>query len=152
MGPVERIRQSFESTCVVRSLEREACSVGLGGVPEPCLVVDLDLPGSPLDQQSTRCDHLVFAGDGEEEFVVAPVEFKTKWREKVVTQLEAGAAELDRHAPVGLATTFRPVVALHRFKPKAVRRSLRERVGFRGRQEPIRVVMCGEELGSVLGK
>ena len=152
MGLVDRIRQSFKSTCVVSSLKRDGCSVGLDGVPEPFLLIDLDLPGSPLDQQSRRCDHLVFAGDGESQFVVAPVEFKTKWREKVVAQLEAGAAELDRHAPVGPATTFRPVVALHRFSPKAVRRSLRERVAFRGRQEPIRVVMCGEQLGSVLGK
>ena len=151
MGPVERIRQSFKSTCVVSSLERDACSVGLDGVPEPCLLIDLDLPGSPLDQQTRRCDHLVFAGDGESQFVVAPVEFKTRWREKVVTQLEAGAAELDRHAPVGPATTFRPVVALHRWR-KIRRRRFRKMVAFRGRQEPIRVVMCGEQLGSVLGK
>ena len=79
---------------------------------------------------------------------MAPVEFKTKWREKVVGQLQAGADEANRHTPVAPVPTFRPVVALHRFRPTA-RRRLRERVAFRGQLEPIRVVMCGEALGKV---
>ena len=150
MGPVESIGQSFRSTCIVSRLTRDGCSVDLAGVPEPRLLIDLDLPGSPLDDQSVRCDYLVFAGDGKRHFLVAPVEFKTKWREKTVKQLQAGADESDRHVPVALVATFRPVVALHRFSPKAARRRLRERVSFRGRVEPIRVVLCGERLGTVL--
>ncbi len=122
----------------------------MAGIPEPHLLIDLDLPGSPLGTQSVRCDYLVFAGDGKRQFLVAPVEFKTKWREKTVRQLQAGADESDRHAPVTPAATFRPVVALHRFSPKARRRSLREKVSFRGRSEPIRVVKCGEKLAAVL--
>lgn len=150
MGPVERIRQSVRSTCIAKHLRRASCTVGLTGFPEPHLLIDLDLPGSPLDDRSVRCDYLVFAGDGKRHFMVAPVEFKTKWREKTVKQLQAGADESDRRVPVALAVTFRPVVALHRFSPKATRRSLRERVSFRGRMEPIRVVLCGERLATVL--
>lgn len=149
MGPIERIRKSFKSTCVVGCLIRDGCSVNLAGVPEPRLLIDLDLPGSPLDEQSVRCDYLVFASDGKRRLLVTPVEFKTKWREKVVKQLQAGADEANRHVPVTPAATFRPVVALHRFSPKTARRRLRERVAFRGRLEPIRVVMCGEALGKV---
>ena len=102
-----------------------------------------------MDDQSVRCDYLVFAGDGKSQFLVAPVEFKTKWREKTVKQLQAGADESNRHAPVAPAATFRPVAALHRFS-KVARRKLRKRVAFRNRLEPIRVVMCGEKLGTVL--
>ena len=99
MGPVESIGQSFRSTCIVSRLTHDGCSVDLAGVPEPRLLIDLDLPGSPLDDQSVRCDYLVFAGDGKRHFLVAPVEFKTKWREKTVKQLQAGADESDRHVP-----------------------------------------------------
>ncbi len=149
MGEVEKIRRSFSNTCIVTSLRRRECSVSLAGVPEPHLLIDLDLPGSPLDDRSVRCDYLVFASDGKRRLLVTPVEFKTKWREKVVKQLQAGADEANRHVPVTPAATFRPVVALHRFSPKTARRKLRERVAFRGRLEPIRLVMCGEALGKV---
>ena len=67
-------------------------------MPQPRLLIDLDLPGSPLDDQSVRCDYLVFAGDGQPPFLVVPIEFKTKWRAKVVQQLQAGADEAKRHA------------------------------------------------------
>ena len=150
MGPVDRIRKSFSSTCVVSCLDRDGCSVELAGVPEPRLLIDLDLPGSPLDEQSVRCDYLLFAGDATRQFLVAPVEFKRTWRGKAVKQLQAGADESHQHAPAAAAATFRPVAALHRFGPKMARRALRARVVFRGREEPIRVVICGQSLGSVL--
>ncbi len=149
MGPIARIRRGFNSSCIATGLERAECSVDMAGSPEPRLVVDLDLPGSPLDAQAVRCDYLVFAGDGKASLVVAPVEFKTKWRVKVVEQLQAGADESARHAPMS-AVTFRPVVALERFSPKTVRRRLREEVAFRGQSEPIRLVRCGEKLARVL--
>ena len=113
-------------------------------------MIDLDLPGSPLDAQSVRCDYLVFAGDGKPRLVIAPVEFKTKWRKKTVGQLQAGADESARHVHGTSAITFRPVVALERFSPKAARRELRERVAFRGLTEPIRLLTCGERLRSGL--
>lgn len=150
MGLVARIRQGFSSSCVAGCLSRGSCAVDLAGSPEPRLVIDLDLPGSPLDDRSVRCDYLVFAGDGAPRFVIAPVEFKTKWRKKAVEQLQAGADESARHVPTASAVTFRPVVALERFSPKTARRELREKVAFRGQSEPIRLVRCGEKLASVL--
>ena len=150
MGPVDRILQNFSTTCVASSLKRDECEVGLAGIPEPRLLIDLDLPGSPLDEQSVRCDYLVFAGDGRLGFLVAPVEFKGTWRWKAVRQLQAGANESERHAPTVPAATFRPVVVLQRFGRKMVRRTLRARVVFRNRPEPIRVLKCGQALGKVL--
>lgn len=97
-----------------------------------------------------RCDYLVFAGDGKSLFLAAPVEVKTKWRQEVVRQLQAGADESDRHVATGQVTRFRPVAALNKFS-MLTRRELRERVAFRGREEPVRVVLCGEELAPVLG-
>ena len=150
-GPVERIRKRFQETCVAADLIRGTCSVGLAGVPQPYLLIDLDLPGSPLDEQSVRCDYLVFAGDGRPLLLVSPIEFKTRWRRHLVTQLQAGTDEAKRHVPEGLRARFRPVAALHRFSPKARRRTLREEVAVGGRSVPIRVVLCGEDLGPLLG-
>lgn len=149
-GPIERIRKGFQNTCVAADLKRDACSVGLAGVPQPYLLIDLDLPGSPLGPQSVRCDYLVFADDGRPLLLVAPIEFKTRWRGLVVTQLQAGTDEARRHVPDGLRARFRPVAALHRFSPKARRRELREEVAVGDRKVPIRVVLCGEDLGPVL--
>ena len=151
MGPIERMGRDFSSTCVADHLRREECSVGLDDIPEPRLLVDLDLPGSPLDAQSVRCDYLVFAGDGRPDLPVASVEFRGTWRRKAVGQLQAGADESDLHVPPGLAATFRPVVVMQRFGRKTVRRRLRaEVVSFRSRRERIRVLKCGQELGTVL--
>ena len=65
-------------------------------------------------------------------------------------QLQAGADESHHRAPAASDTTFRPVVALHRFDPKMARRTLRARVVFRDREEPIRVLICGPSFGRVL--
>ena len=124
--------------------------MGLDGIPEPRLLIDMDLPGSPLDERSVRCDYLVFAGDGRPDFLVAPVEFKGTWRRKAVGQLQAGANESDRLAPPTVAVTFRPIVVLQQFGPKMARRILRATVDFRGRPEPTRVVLCGQDLRKVV--
>ena len=89
-------------------LKRGTCSVSLAGVPEPRLLIDLDLPGSPLDDQSVRCDYLVFAGDGQPLFLVVPIEFKTKWRTKVVKQLQAGGTRQRGMFPTASARDFDP--------------------------------------------
>ena len=125
--------------------------MSLDGVPQPRLLIDLDLPGSPLDERSVRCDYLIFSGDGRPLLLVVPVEFKTKWRAHVVNQLQAGVDEARKHVPDSLRARFRPIVALHRLWPKATRRKLRESVAIGDHTEPIRVVMCGEDLGPVLG-
>lgn len=124
--------------------------MGLDGIPEPRLLIDLDLPGAPLDERSVRCDYLVFAGDGRPDFLVAPVEFKGTWRRKAEGQLQAEANESDRLAPPTVAVMFRPVVVLQQFGPKMARRILRATVDFRGRPEPIRVVLCGQDLRKVV--
>ena len=71
---IEEIREGFESTCVADSLERGECSISLDGTPEPRLLVDLDKPGSPLDQNSVRCDYLVFASGEDSAVLVSPID------------------------------------------------------------------------------
>ena len=148
---IEGIRREFRSTCLVNSLERGDCTISLDGVPEPRLVVDLDLPGSPLNQSAVRCDHLLFAGGSASAILVAPVEFKGVWRRKIPDQLQAGAGVAEARVPSGTNVRFRPVAALRRFKPKGAQHDARRMVTFRGRAEPVRVVLCGDRLAKAVG-
>lgn len=150
MNIVERIRVGFEVSCVTNEMVRSGCVVCLSGTPDCRLLVDLDLPGSPLGDNDTRCDYLAFVGVDDEKLCVAPVEFKRSWRGKMVKQLQAGAKEAERHVPEGCECRFRPVGVLERFSPKIGRRALRLRVAFRGRLEPVRIGTCGDKLIGVL--
>ena len=67
------------------------------------------------------------------------------------TQLQAGARVADALAPRGLKTSFRPVLVsrpLRRQKRFELRRAV---VLFRGHQETVRHVECGNPLTEVLG-
>lgn len=147
---IREIRQGFRSTCVADSLERGECSISLDGTPEPRLLVDLDKPGSPLDQNSVRCDYLVFAVGDDSAVLVAPVEFKGRWRKGMEDQLQAGADVAETRVPSGSDVGFRPVAALRRFNLKAQRPHVRRKVTFRGGAEPVRVVLCGDRLASAI--
>ena len=147
---IREIRQGFKSTCVADSLERGECSISLDETPEPRLLVDLDRPGSPLDQNSVRCDYLVFAGGEDGAVLVAPVEFKGRWRKGMEDQLQAGADVAETRVPSGSNVRFRPVAALRRFNPKAERHHVRRKVAFRGGAEPVRVVLCGDRLAGAV--
>lgn len=151
MSIVDRIRRGFPATCVTQRLERPGCRVYLSDTPKPRLLIDLDLPGSPLDEDSVRCDYLGFVDNVNRLFCVAPVEFKRTWRENTVRQLQAGANEAEKHVPRDCEFSFRPIGVFERFSPKAARTSMRRRVTFRGRSEPIRVIRCGDQLAKALG-
>ena len=151
MSIIEKIERGFSATCVAQRLERPGCRVYLSGTPRPRLLIDLDLPGSPLDENAVRCDYLGFVDNVNGMLCVAPVEFKGAWRKKTVKQLQAGAIEAEKHVPADCQFTFRPIGVFEHFSPKVARRSMRHRVGFRGRSEPIRVIKCGDKLIEALG-
>lgn len=145
MSLIEKIRSEFRKTCLVDKMERRECTLCLRGTPEPYLFIDLDLSGSPLGPSDKRCDFLVFVDNVGEMPCVAPVEFKSIWRGTIVEQLQAGAREIDWRVPVKLECRFRPIGVLSDF-PKNQRKNIRQRVSFRGQDEPIRILYCGDKL------
>ncbi|MCY4170137.1 MAG: hypothetical protein OXF08_00885 [Bacteroidetes bacterium] len=63
------------------------------GISKPYIFIDLDLHGSPLGPNDKKCDFLVYIDNVGEMPCVAPLEFKSTWRGKIVEQLQAGAQE-----------------------------------------------------------
>ena len=61
---LERVRLALSPGCLIRHrLKKDGCKVLLTNAPNPRLIVDFDKPGSPLSQDTTRCDYLVIAED-----------------------------------------------------------------------------------------
>ncbi len=153
MKLIESIRGEFSEECTVDKLERSdrsKCTVCLHGTPKPYLLIDLDLPGAPLGQSDVRCDYLVFVNNVEGMLCVAPVEFKSSWRGKIVSQLQAGAKAAERYIPEGFECRFRPVGVLNSF-PKGQRRIIRQNdILFWGQSKSIQIVICGDRLMDVL--
>ena len=148
----KRIRSNFRATCIVDEIERPECTLSLCGTPRPYLFIDLDLPGSPLGPSDRRCDYLTFIDNVGGMPCVAPVEFKSTLRGKIVEQLQAGANEAERHVPNEFKCQFRPISVIKRF-PKGRRKNIRRPVSFvsfRGGSEPIRIVACGDKFVDAL--
>lgn len=87
MHMIESIQSNFRSTCIVDKMERPDCHLCLRDAPKPYLFIDLDLPGSPLGANDTRCDFLAFIDHVDGMPCVAPVEFKSSWSGKIADQL-----------------------------------------------------------------
>ncbi len=76
---------------------------------------------------------------------VAPLEFKSTMRGKIVEQLQAGAQEIEYRVPRELQCRFRPIGVLGNF-PKNKRKEIRKRILFRDHDEPVRIIYCGDQL------
>jgi len=127
-------------------MERPECTVCLRGTPRPYLFIDLDLCGAPLGPNDVRCDFLAFVDDVKGMPCVAPVEFKSRWRRKMVEQLQSGAKEAEKHVPTEFEYQFRPTGVLKSF-PKAQRKKVRQHVlSFRDQFEHIRIIVCGDKF------
>ena len=138
-----------DPACLVDVIGKGSCGVSLDDAPQPHLVVDLDRTGSPLGGAQSKCDYLLFADPS----LVMPIEIKDGAPNvaKVERQLQAGARAADGLAPRGVAILCRPVLvskALRRQKQVDLRKAL---VRFRGREERVRRVACGDPLTDVLG-
>jgi len=145
MSLTEKIYNKFKKTCMVNKLERPECILSLRDISKPYTFIDLDLSGSPLGPNDIRCDFLVFIDNVEGIPCVAPLEFKSTWRGKIVKQLQAGAKEIENHVPPELECSFRAVGVLGNF-PRNKRREIRQRVSFRNQDQPIRIIYCGDPL------
>lgn len=152
-GLVAEVGPSIDARCIVkRGLSKEGCTVVMTGMPRERLVIDFDKPGSPLQQDTTRCDYLCIAeADNGDDWIV-PLELKKGGFKATVIaqQLQAGANVADKL--VAAAATFRfRAVAFSGSVRKAERLSLkRQSVQFRGHREEIRRTRCGGRLASML--
>ena len=139
-----------DPSCLVDTIQKGACDASLADAPHPRVIIDLDATGSPLRPTQAKCDSLFFADPN----VVMSIEIKDHGAPNVTgatTQLQAGARAADVLAPRGLTTSFRPVLVsrpLRRQKRFELRLAV---VLFRGRQETVRHVECGNPLTEALG-
>lgn len=150
---VEEVAPIVDPRCIARrGLSKEGCTVVMTGVSRERLVIDFDKPGSPLQQDSTRCDYLcIVEADNGDDWIV-PLELKKGGfkANAIAQQLQAGANVADRLVSTAASFRFR-AVAFSGTVRKAERLSLkRQRVEFRGRREEIRRTRCGDRLASVL--
>ena len=146
---VETVKQAFNEDCIVKTCNRDGCSVDLRGTPRPNVTVDLDGQSAPFMNHATRCDYL-FVADGNPGWVV-PIELSHGQKDpnKLIKQLQAGAKAAQNVVPANAAVTFRPVFA---GKPKKHSRDKirKSKIHFYGKTEVIKVIKCGAPLHNAL--
>lgn len=152
-GLVAGVVPKVDARCLVKSgLKKDGCKVVMSGVPQARLVIDFDKPGSPLQQNATRCDYLCIAeADNGDDWIV-PLELKKGGFKAtaIAQQLQAGANVADQLVTTAASFRFRAVAFSGNVR-KAERLSLkRQSVQFRGRREEIRRTRCGNRLASML--
>lgn len=155
-SPLEHLDTRIDSGCLVEGCSRRGCAAGLDGAPSPYRLIDLDHPDSPARASAGRCDYL-FIGedDGGAGLHVVPLELKSSGIRagKVSSQLRAGAGIAERIVPGASSIRFVPVAAhggkLHRRRFNELAKPA-NRVPFRGKRYPIRLIRCGEPLSAAL--
>ena len=140
-GIVTLLRRQVDPRCVVAgTLRDDGCSVSMQDMPRERIAVNLEraaelgTPTGLVDRHTRHCDFLFVAEEDTATLWAASLELKKgDFRASdVATQLQGGAAALDKLIPCGQSVLFRPIVASQRV-PKAQRASLmRQRVRFRG--------------------
>lgn len=155
-SPLERLDERIDSGCLVEGCSRPGCTVGLEGAPGPYRLIDLDHPDSPARASAKRCDYLFIGeADGGAGLHVVPLELKSSGIRigAVSSQLRAGAKIAERIVPGASSIRFVPVAAhggnLHRRWFNELARP-GNRVPFRGKRYPIRLIRCGEPLSGAL--
>ena len=138
-----------DKSCLADDIVKGRCGVSLVDAPGPRLIIDLDEPGSPLGRSKSKCDYLFFADPN----LVVPIEIKSAEPKvaKVAEQLRAGAQAADELASKGIAVVCSPVLVSRDLRRKARIDLRKARVPFRGREERIRRVACGDLLTDALG-
>jgi len=152
----EPVQNKIDPRCLAKGRPRkEGCDVRMTDAPAPRLVIDFDRPGSPAAGDDVRCDYLVIAEDGDGEGLAVALELKRgQFRAKqTARQLQAGAVAVERLVPADRKIRFRPVAVSGRINKhgKAELKKPENRIAFRGHQEAIRRMSCGDSLKNILG-
>ena len=152
---LKKIETSLDPNCIMSGgLSKDGCTVPLTDAPEQRLIVDLDNPGSPLNQNQPRCDYLFVAnGDGDVGWF-APLELKrgSLLASEVVRQLQAGATVAEQLVADNDPVRFRPVVAsgsIHKYQ-RNILRNKKSKIRFHNHIEAVRLIKCGTPLLNAL--
>ena len=152
---LKKIESSLNPNCIVtRGLRKDGCTVSLRGVPVQRLIVDLDKPGSPLNQNQPRCDYLFVAnGDGDVGWF-APLELKrgSLLASEVVRQLQAGATVAEQLVANNDPVRFRPTAAfgsIHKYQRLRLK-THDSKIHFHNQVEAVRLIRCGTPLLNAL--
>ena len=141
---------SVDARCLSQECEKQGCEVGLGGVPRPYHLIDMDRPGSPA--KGSRCDYLLIgAGYGRNDLYVTPLELKSSgFRAQAVSkQLAGGAKAADRLVPKARCR-FVPVVAHDGAHRREINKLAKHPVRFRDKPYAIKTMKCGGEVAKAL--
>ena len=147
---VKRIKKNLPAGCIAKGKYRkEGCSVSLKGAPTPPIMIDLDKPQAPVEQNDPKCDYIFIGGCGD--VWLAPLELKKGDLDasKVVKQLQAGADIAARIIPAGEPVQFQPVAVFGgRLHPAQKRELSKSSSQIRFRDEPfkIQLLTCGQPL------
>ena len=164
-SPLEHIDRTVDPGCLVKTCEKQGCTVRLEDAPHPSRLIDMDHPGSPAGRDvrrrrprqrgARRCDYL-FVGEGGEAttLYVVPLELKSSGIKTgtVSSQLRAGAKVAERIVPGSSSIRFVPVAAHGGMHRKQIKDLARPGMGvpFRGEEYPIRLIRCGDPLVAAL--
>lgn len=147
-----RVKRKLPEDSLTSRCNRDGCSLMLGGVSYPKLVIDLDAKSLGI-ANFTRCDYL-FVGDNSHTVCVVPIEFKqgSLSATHVLEQLSQGANYANQWLPDTSAFEFVPILA-HRGLRKAERDRLMKRaVNFRSRSARLKLARCGDRISMHLPK
>ena len=153
---VDAVRSTTSPSCHATRCRDGGCSLSLQGAPDPKVLISLEHPAAPIDPNRPHCDYLFVGGvDKADGSWVAPIELTASAARvsKFLPQLRAGAEIADGLLPHGIRVRFRPIAAyggeLRRVERDNFLKSA-NRVHFRGKTTPIRLVRCGSPLTKVL--
>ncbi len=155
MSLVSQLKRTLNADCLTRRCKKNNCSLNMGNIPDPFILVDMDHKSAPSQgEDAKKCDY-IFIGDDDPEAWVAPLELKGgKFSASdVIEQLRAGAGVTDSVIPAAAETRFRPIVVhgkgIHRAE---LERLQKRRVRYRNRDYPVGKARCGESLLEALNK
>lgn len=154
MSVVKSVRERTDMKCHTTVCRDGSCSLSLEGAPEPSVLISLEHEAAPVKAKQAHCDYLFVGGsDGKGGPWVAPIELTASAARvsKFLPQLSAGADIADKLLPQNVQVRFRPVAAYGGELIRAERdRFLKNRVAFRSKKVPIKLVRCGSPLTKAL--
>lgn len=155
MSLVSQLKRTLNADCLTRRCRKNNCSLTMGNIPAPFILVDMDHKQAPKrGEGAKKCDYILI-GDDDKEAWVAPLELKGgKFNASdVVEQLQAGAGVAESIVPSAAETRFRPIVVHGRGIHRAeLERLQKRRIRYRNRDYPVGKARCGTSLMDALNK
>ena len=135
---------------MAETMNKQGCAVGIGDVPAPFRLIDLDRSEAPVGRTARKCDYLfVAAGRNRSGLFVASLELNGSGLRPatVVPQLQAGARIAESITSGISPLDFMPVAVHGRKVHRHAIRELRtRRVRFRKGHYRIVTMRCGDSL------